>query len=196
MKLCFHDWLCDSLLKDYLALDWRWDLRCFSTIKCITNWVIFVKEILYGISIRASTYILVLKVNGSRLYDLSLSIWPIADEPILEEPSRLQESVMETSRTNLDESAMPPPPPQGVKRKAGQIDPEPVIPVSKHISPSQCLYVWGYSHFKSLVLASVIEAALLKCLGLGRKCKGAWVQRGRMAAKGMSTMCLKWEKML
>lgn len=41
---------------------------------------------------------------------------------------------METSRTNLDESAMPPPPPQGVKRKAGQIDPEPVIPVSKHIS--------------------------------------------------------------
>ncbi|XP_049629513.1 double-strand-break repair protein rad21 homolog [Suncus etruscus] len=52
----------------------------------------------------------------------------IIDEPILEEPSRLQESVMETSRTNLDESAMPPPPPQGVKRKAGQIDPEPVIP--------------------------------------------------------------------
>ncbi|MXQ92776.1 hypothetical protein E5288_WYG010664 [Bos mutus] len=48
-------------------------------------------------------------------------------EPILEEPSRLQES-METSRTNLDESAMPPPPPQGVKRKAGQIDPEPMIP--------------------------------------------------------------------
>ncbi|XP_004413259.1 PREDICTED: double-strand-break repair protein rad21 homolog [Odobenus rosmarus divergens] len=52
----------------------------------------------------------------------------VIDEPILEEPSRLQESVMETSRTNLDESAMPPPPPQGVKRKAGQIDPEPVIP--------------------------------------------------------------------
>lgn len=51
----------------------------------------------------------------------------VIDEPILEEPSRLQES-METSRTNLDESAMPPPPPQGVKRKAGQIDPEPVIP--------------------------------------------------------------------
>ncbi|EPY79694.1 double-strand-break repair protein rad21-like protein [Camelus ferus] len=50
------------------------------------------------------------------------------NEPILEEPSRLQESTMETSRTNLDESAMPPPPPQGVKRKAGQIDPEPVIP--------------------------------------------------------------------
>ncbi|XP_023363370.1 double-strand-break repair protein rad21 homolog [Otolemur garnettii] len=52
----------------------------------------------------------------------------VIDEPILEEPSRLQESTMETSRTNLDESAMPPPPPQGVKRKAGQIDPEPVIP--------------------------------------------------------------------
>ncbi|KAL1767708.1 double-strand-break repair protein rad21-like [Sigmodon hispidus] len=53
----------------------------------------------------------------------------IIDEPILEEPSRLQESVMEASRTtNLDESTMPPPPPQGVKRKADQIDPEPVIP--------------------------------------------------------------------
>ncbi|XP_017386148.1 double-strand-break repair protein rad21 homolog [Cebus imitator] len=52
----------------------------------------------------------------------------VIDEPIMEEPSRLQESVMEASRTNLDESAMPPPPPQGVKRKAGQIDPEPVMP--------------------------------------------------------------------
>ncbi|TEA31559.1 hypothetical protein DBR06_SOUSAS22010017 [Sousa chinensis] len=51
----------------------------------------------------------------------------VIDEPILEEPSRLQES-METSRTNLDESAMPPPPPQGVKRKVGQMDPEPMIP--------------------------------------------------------------------
>ncbi|VTJ75590.1 Hypothetical predicted protein [Marmota monax] len=55
----------------------------------------------------------------------------VIDEPILEEPSRLQESVMEASRTNLDESAMPPPPPQGVKRKAGQVDPEPVIPVEQ-----------------------------------------------------------------
>ncbi|KAM9198088.1 double-strand-break repair protein rad21 homolog isoform 2-T2 [Dugong dugon] len=52
----------------------------------------------------------------------------IIDEPILEEPSRLQESIVETSRTNLDESAMPPPPPQGIKRKAGQVDPEPVMP--------------------------------------------------------------------
>uniref|UniRef100_A0A2I3TUV9 RAD21 cohesin complex component n=3 Tax=Homininae TaxID=207598 RepID=A0A2I3TUV9_PANTR len=52
----------------------------------------------------------------------------VIDEPIIEEPSRLQESVMEASRTNIDESAMPPPPPQGVKRKAGQIDPEPVMP--------------------------------------------------------------------
>ncbi|XP_059971982.1 double-strand-break repair protein rad21 homolog [Mesoplodon densirostris] len=51
----------------------------------------------------------------------------VIDEPILEEPSRLQES-MEASRTNLDESAMPPPPPQGVKRKVGQMDPEPMIP--------------------------------------------------------------------
>ncbi|XP_012887686.1 PREDICTED: double-strand-break repair protein rad21 homolog [Dipodomys ordii] len=52
----------------------------------------------------------------------------VIDEPILEEPSRLQESIVEASRTNLDESAMPPPPPQGVKRKAEQIDPEPVMP--------------------------------------------------------------------
>lgn len=58
-------------------------------------------------------------------------LWNI-DEPILEEPSRLQESMMEGSRTNLDESVMPPPPPQtGVKRKLQQVEPEPVIPVSK-----------------------------------------------------------------
>lgn len=58
MKFCFHDWLCDSLLKDYLALDWRWDLRSFPSFKCITNRVIFVEQILFGISIRESTYIL------------------------------------------------------------------------------------------------------------------------------------------
>ncbi|XP_032078683.1 double-strand-break repair protein rad21 homolog [Thamnophis elegans] len=53
----------------------------------------------------------------------------VIDEPILEEPSRLQESMMEGSRTNLDESVMPPPPPQtGVKRKAVQLEPEPVLP--------------------------------------------------------------------
>ncbi|KAI6075205.1 Double-strand-break repair protein rad21-like protein [Aix galericulata] len=53
----------------------------------------------------------------------------VIDEPILEEPSRLQESMMEGSRTNLDESVMPPPPPQtGVKRKLQQVEPEPVIP--------------------------------------------------------------------
>ncbi|XP_008060673.1 double-strand-break repair protein rad21 homolog [Carlito syrichta] len=57
----------------------------------------------------------------------------VIDEPILEEPSRLQESVMEASRTNLDESTMPPPPPQGVKRKAGQVDPEPVIPQTQQV---------------------------------------------------------------
>ena len=58
-------------------------------------------------------------------------MWNI-DEPILEEPSRLQESMMEGSRTNLDESVMPPPPPQtGVKRKLQQVEPEPVLPVSK-----------------------------------------------------------------
>lgn len=139
---CFHDWLCDSLLKDYLALNWRWDLRSVPTFKCITNWVIFVKEILYGISIRE----IHLRIKSKWVKtDLSLSVWPIADEPILEEPSRLQESVMETSRTNVDESAMPPPPPQGVKRKAGQIDPEPVIPVSKHIS-IKCFMYRGCSH--------------------------------------------------
>ncbi|XP_007661994.2 double-strand-break repair protein rad21 homolog [Ornithorhynchus anatinus] len=53
----------------------------------------------------------------------------VIDEPILEEPSRLQESMMEGSRTNLDESVMPPPPPQtGVKRKAQQVEPEPALP--------------------------------------------------------------------
>lgn len=58
-----------------------------------------------------------------------LLLWSI-DEPILEEPSRLQESMMEGSRTNLDESVMPPPPPQtGVKRKLQQVEPEPVLPV-------------------------------------------------------------------
>ncbi|KAL4839326.1 hypothetical protein H8958_020551 [Nasalis larvatus] len=51
----------------------------------------------------------------------------VFNEPILEEPSHLQESVMEAGRTNLDESTMAPPPPQGVKRKAGQSDPEPVM---------------------------------------------------------------------
>uniref|UniRef100_A0A2K5NNJ3 Rad21/Rec8-like protein N-terminal domain-containing protein n=1 Tax=Cercocebus atys TaxID=9531 RepID=A0A2K5NNJ3_CERAT len=45
----------------------------------------------------------------------------VFNEPILEEPSHLQESVMEASRTNLDESTMAPPPPQGVN------DPEPVM---------------------------------------------------------------------
>lgn len=56
-------------------------------------------------------------------------LWNI-DEPILEEPSRLQESMMEGSRTNLDESVMPPPPPQtGVKRKLQQAEAEPVLPV-------------------------------------------------------------------
>ncbi|NXJ02049.1 RAD21 protein, partial [Psophia crepitans] len=53
----------------------------------------------------------------------------VIDEPIIEEPSHLQESMMEGSRTNLDESVMPPPPPQtGVKRKLQQVEPEPVLP--------------------------------------------------------------------
>lgn len=56
----------------------------------------------------------------------------VIDQPILEEASRLQESMMEGSRTQLDESVMPPPPPplqpQGVKRDSQQMEPEPLIP--------------------------------------------------------------------
>lgn len=54
----------------------------------------------------------------------------VIDQPILEEASRLQESMMEGSRT-LDETMMPPPPqpqPQGVKRDSQQMEPEPLIP--------------------------------------------------------------------
>lgn len=64
---------------------------------------------------------------------------------------------METSRTNVDESAMPPPPPQGVKRKAGQIDPEPVIPVSKHISHQEF-----YIPCNSIILRSPSEIFWLR----------------------------------
>lgn len=74
-------------------------------------------------------------------------LWNI-DEPILEEPSRLQESMMEGSRTNLDESVMPPPPAQtGVKRKLQQVEPEPVLPVSK-------LLLWIYGEWE---VGSVFE---------------------------------------
>ncbi|KAM4705267.1 double-strand-break repair protein rad21 homolog isoform 2-T2 [Rhinophrynus dorsalis] len=53
----------------------------------------------------------------------------VIDQPILEEASRLQESLMEGSRTQLDETVMPPPPPQqGVKRDSQQMEPEPVLP--------------------------------------------------------------------
>lgn len=53
----------------------------------------------------------------------------IIDQTILEEPSMLQASTMEGSRTTLDESAMPPPSSQrGVKRKAQQ-DTEPALPM-------------------------------------------------------------------
>lgn len=74
-----------------------------------------------------------LDLDKSVLFEITLLelflLWNI-DEPILEEPSRLQESMMEGSRTNLDESVMPPPPPQtGVKRKLQQVEPEPVLPV-------------------------------------------------------------------
>uniref|UniRef100_A0A4W3K1H1 RAD21 cohesin complex component b n=1 Tax=Callorhinchus milii TaxID=7868 RepID=A0A4W3K1H1_CALMI len=48
----------------------------------------------------------------------------IIDEPILEEPSRLQESMLESSRTAVDESIMPPP--QRVsKRKSKEMEQEP-----------------------------------------------------------------------
>ncbi|KAG8570217.1 hypothetical protein GDO81_011155 [Engystomops pustulosus] len=55
----------------------------------------------------------------------------IIDQPILEEASRLQESMMEGSRSHLDETVMPPPPqpqPQGVKRDSQQMEPEPLLP--------------------------------------------------------------------
>ncbi|XP_075681918.1 double-strand-break repair protein rad21 homolog [Rhinoderma darwinii] len=55
----------------------------------------------------------------------------VIDQPILEEASRLQESMMEGSRTQLDETVMPPPPQpqqQGVKRDSQQMEPEPLIP--------------------------------------------------------------------
>ncbi|KAK6491539.1 double-strand-break repair protein rad21-like protein isoform X1 [Huso huso] len=51
----------------------------------------------------------------------------IIDQTILEEPSRLQDSVMEGSRTTLDESVLPPPPQQrGQKRKS---ESEPALPL-------------------------------------------------------------------
>ncbi|XP_073535900.1 double-strand-break repair protein rad21 homolog isoform X1 [Phyllobates terribilis] len=55
----------------------------------------------------------------------------VIDQPILEEASRLQESMMEGSRTHLDETVMPPPPQpqqQGVKRDSQQMEPEPLLP--------------------------------------------------------------------
>lgn len=53
----------------------------------------------------------------------------IPDQTILEEPSVLQASAMEGSRTTLDQSVMPPPSSQrGLKRKAQ--DTEPALPVS------------------------------------------------------------------
>ncbi|XP_040210810.1 double-strand-break repair protein rad21 homolog isoform X1 [Rana temporaria] len=63
----------------------------------------------------------------------------VIDQPILEEASRLQESMIEGSRSQLDETIMPPPPTpqplplpqqqqQGVKRDSQQMEPEPLIP--------------------------------------------------------------------
>lgn len=55
-------------------------------------------------------------------------VWPL-DQTIMEEPSMLAASVMEGSRTTLDETVMPPPStPRGVKRKT--IDKEASLPVS------------------------------------------------------------------
>ncbi|XP_029447783.1 double-strand-break repair protein rad21 homolog [Rhinatrema bivittatum] len=48
----------------------------------------------------------------------------VIDEPILEEPSRLQESMMEGSRTQLVDSMPPPLPEQGEKRDVQQVEPE------------------------------------------------------------------------
>ncbi|MBN3318238.1 RAD21 protein, partial [Atractosteus spatula] len=51
----------------------------------------------------------------------------IIDQTILEEPSVLQMSAMEGSRTTIDESVMPPPPQRGIKRKSQE--PEPALPM-------------------------------------------------------------------
>jgi len=59
--------------------------------------------------------------------------WLLADQTILEEPSVLQASAMEGSRTTLDESVMPPPSgPRGQKRKAQ--DAEPALPVRSGVA--------------------------------------------------------------
>ncbi|MBN3275219.1 RAD21 protein, partial [Polyodon spathula] len=52
----------------------------------------------------------------------------IIDQTILEEPSRLQDSAMEGSRTTLDESVMPPPPQQRGQKCKSQ-EPEPALPL-------------------------------------------------------------------
>ncbi|MBN3299889.1 RAD21 cohesin complex component b [Amia ocellicauda] len=52
----------------------------------------------------------------------------IIDHPIMEEPSVLQVSAMEGSRTTLDESIMPPPTQRGIKRKSQE--PEPALSMS------------------------------------------------------------------
>ncbi|XP_051879063.1 RAD21 cohesin complex component b [Pristis pectinata] len=60
----------------------------------------------------------------------------VIDEPILEEPSRLQESILESSRTTLDESIMPPP--QRVsKRKSKEMESEPPLPQEEQQQPQQ-----------------------------------------------------------
>jgi len=58
----------------------------------------------------------------------------VIDQTIMEEPSMLQASAMEGSRTTLDESAMPPPAtPRGVKRKATDI--EAALPMGGQTGP-------------------------------------------------------------
>lgn len=60
----------------------------------------------------------------------------IIGEPILEEPSHLQESILESSRTALDESIMPPP--QRVsKRKSKEMETEPPLPQEEQQQPQQ-----------------------------------------------------------
>lgn len=71
----------------------------------------------------------------------------VIDEPILEEPSRLQETIIEGSRTVLDESVMPPPPPADtvvqpevqpdVQQTEQPMEQEPVIPPQPDVEQQQ-----------------------------------------------------------
>lgn len=73
----------------------------------------------------------VIKAVFTSTFDFSLTISLIlpSDQTIMEDPSMVSASVMEGSRTTLDETVMPPPStPRGVKRKT--MDKEVSLPVS------------------------------------------------------------------